>query len=72
MITNQGISSTHDIRELSADETDSVSGGNPLVGAALFLGAYFATKTLDAQSEGDGWIEQAKKYAEQKKGKQTQ
>jgi hypothetical protein len=57
------------IRELTSDEVQNVSGGNPiLAGIAAFVGSYLATKTLDAMSEGDGWIQQAQKYGEQKKG----
>ena len=60
---------TSGIRELTADETQNVSGGNPIVaGIAIFIGSYLATKTLDANSDGDGWIQLAQKYGEQKKG----
>jgi hypothetical protein len=60
---------TNDIRELTADETNSVSGGNPIV--AFFVG-YVATKVLDGLSEPSkepGWLEKTAKYINDKRGK---
>jgi hypothetical protein len=60
--------SARDVRELSTDELDSVTGGSPVAAAAIFFGGWLAGKTLDSMGDGDGWIESAQKYAKQQKG----
>lgn len=57
---------TNDIRELTMDEIDGVSGGNP---AAIFFAGWLAGKTLDSLSEGKSVQDLAKGYAQQKAGK---
>jgi len=61
---------TNDIRELSFDETDRVSGGNPIViGAVLgFLGGKVLEKAFGDMSLAD-FVE---KKAGEKKGKEKQ
>ena len=65
---NTNMTATNDIRELTIDETDSVSGGNPLAAAAYFFGAWLATKTLNSLGEGKSVQDLAKDYAQGKKG----
>ena len=65
---NTNIAATNDIRELTLDETDSVSGASPAAGVALFFGAWLATKALDSLGEGKSVQDLAKDYAQQKKG----
>ena len=57
---------TKDIRELTMDEIDGVSGGNP---AAIFFAGWLAGKTLDSLGEGKSVQDIAKGYAQQKGGK---
>ncbi|MGZ9142596.1 MAG: hypothetical protein ACXW4O_09710 [Candidatus Binatia bacterium] len=58
------------ISELSADDLNGVSGGNPIVaGAAVFFAGWLATKTLDSLGEGKSVQDLAKGYAQQKAGK---
>ena len=58
------------ISELSANDLDGVSGGNPVVAAAaIFFGGWLAGKTLDSMGEGKSVQDIAKGYAQQKGGK---
>ena len=54
------------ISELSADDLNGVSGGNP---AALLFAGWLAAKTLDSLGEGKSVQDIAKGYAQQKGGK---
>lgn len=63
---NMNVITTNDIRELTMDEIDGVSGGNP---AAIFFAGWLAGKTLDSLGEGKSVQDLAKGYAQQKAGK---
>ena len=64
------IITANDIRELTMDEIDGVSGGNPIAaGAAIFFAGWLANKTLDSLGEGKSVQDIAKGYAQQKGGK---
>jgi hypothetical protein len=60
------ISMANDVRALTMDEIDGVSGGNP---AAIFFAGWLAGKTLDSLGEGKSVQDLAKGYAQQKAGK---
>lgn len=66
---NTKVIATNDIRELTMDEINGVSGGSPLAAAAYFFGAWLATKTLDSLGEGKSVQDIARGYAQQKGGK---
>ena len=51
------------ISELSADDLNGVSGGNP---AAIFFAGWLAGKTLDSMGDGKSWQDLAKGYAQKK------
>ncbi len=63
---------TNDIRELSFDETDLVSGGTAgaVIGGIIF--AYVAEAYLDGASGKGAVLDVLKKAADEKRGKQKQ